>query len=154
MGADVADDFAAAHREADECRVAQVEVLEQRGEVGCEGVVVVAVPGLRRRAEAATVVRDHPMTGVDQRRDLVLPRTPAERPTVDEDHRLAGAVVLVVELHIAAVLGAYSQSRHGSSLPGSRVASCPANYFIDSARGAARANTCGATWLVGASVCG
>ncbi len=102
--ADVADDLAAAHREADERHVPQVEVLDQRVQVGGERVVVVPVPRLARPTEAPAVVGDHAVACIDQCRHLMFPRPPAQRPPVDQDDRLPLPVVLVVELDLRAVL--------------------------------------------------
>jgi hypothetical protein len=112
VAGDVAHDLAAAHGEADEGDVGEVQVGQQRVEVGGEGVVVVAVEGLGRLAEAAAVVGDDPVAGLDQRGDLGLPGLARQRPAVDEHDRAAGAVVLVVELDRGGVLGADGDRGH------------------------------------------
>src|SRR5207253_3518754 len=71
---------------------------------GGEGVVVVAGGRLARVAEATTVVRDDPVTRVQQNGYLLLPRGPTEWVAVDEHHRRTRAVVLVVDLDVAGVL--------------------------------------------------
>src|SRR5690606_24989173 len=81
----------------------QVEGLEERVEVGGEGVVVVPGADLARRAEPATVVRDDAVPRVDELALLELPAVPVERVAVDEDDRLTGALVLVVELDVGGV---------------------------------------------------
>ena len=98
VGADVAGDFTTTHREADQSDVAEIEAVEQAGQVRGEGVVVVAVLRLVRVAEAAPVVGDHAVAGLDQCRHLLGPRRAAQRPSVDEHHRPAVAAgVGVVE---------------------------------------------------------
>lgn len=67
-------------------------------QINGERVVVVTVPGRGRGAESAPVVGDHPVAVVDQCGHLLLPGAAGQRPTVDEDHRLSGAAVLVVKL--------------------------------------------------------
>jgi hypothetical protein len=57
----------------DQDGVVQVEVLQQRVEVGGEGVVVIADGGLAGLAEPAPVVGDDPVPGLQQNRDLLVP---------------------------------------------------------------------------------
>jgi hypothetical protein len=66
VGLDVAGKFAGAHGEADQDHLAQVEGLQQRVEVGGEGVVVVADTDLAGPAEPAAVVGDDAESGGDQ----------------------------------------------------------------------------------------
>jgi hypothetical protein len=100
-------------------------VVEQRLEVGGERVVVVALPGLRRVAEATAVVRDHAVAGVDQRRHLVLPRAPAQGPAVDQDNWTVALVAVVLEVQgdgeVSGVGGLDVQVRHGALLGGCGV---------------------------------
>ena len=110
---DVASEFAAAHREADEGDVGEIEGVDQLREVGCERVVLVPAPRLRRLAEPAAVIGDDAISGLDERRNLTLPRPPAERPSVNQDHRFAGAVVLIVEFDRRIVFGTNGDKRHG-----------------------------------------
>jgi hypothetical protein len=112
VSADVSDDFPAAHREAHQADFAQVEVVEKGVQVGGESVVVVATPRLRGIAETTAVIGDYPVASVDQGRDLVLPRSSAQGPAVDEHDRFSGAVVVVVDFDGGVVLGAYLQSAH------------------------------------------
>ena len=65
--------LAAPHREPDEDDVVQVEMLEQRVEVGGEGVVVVADGRLARAAEPAPVVADHAIAASRAARAPVAP---------------------------------------------------------------------------------
>lgn len=94
---DVAGELARAHGEPDEDHVAQVEGLEDGVEVGRERVVVVPAADLARRAEPATVVSDHAVAGLEELALLERPAVPVEGVAVDEDDRLPGALVLVVE---------------------------------------------------------
>jgi len=111
--AEVAGDLAGAHREADQDRVGQVQVLDQRGQVGGEGVVVVPDDRLAGPAESAPVVGDHPVAGLPQDAVLALPGVPVERVPVDQHDRLTLAVVPVVDVDVGAVLGADLDVRHG-----------------------------------------
>jgi hypothetical protein len=54
-------------------RVVQVQVLQERVEVGGERVVVIPGGGLAGVAEPAPVVGDDPVAGVQQHRDLLVP---------------------------------------------------------------------------------
>jgi hypothetical protein len=80
--------------------VAQVQVLQQGIEVGGEGVVVIPGRRLAGLAEPAPVIGDDPVPGLQQHRDLLVPGPAAERVPVDQHHRLAGAVILVVDLDV------------------------------------------------------
>ncbi len=83
----VPGDLTAAHGEADEGDVAQVEVAQHRVEVIGEGVVVVRAVGTRlvRPAEAPPVVGEDPVARRPEGRLLARPRCSAERPAVDQD---------------------------------------------------------------------
>ena len=70
-------------------------MLENRGEVPGEGVVVVADGGLARLAKAAAVVGDDAVSGVKQDTLLLFPRVSVQWVSVDQDNRLPGAVILV-----------------------------------------------------------
>jgi hypothetical protein len=84
----------------DEYGVAQIQVLQQRVQVGGEGVVVVAGDRLAGPAEPAPIVGDDPVAGLQQDRDLLVLGPAAEGVAVDQHHRLAGAVILVVDLDV------------------------------------------------------
>ena len=71
--AEVTGDLPGAHREADEHDVLELEFLEQRVQVGGEGVVVEACRRPARVTEAASVVADDAVTGREQLRLLALP---------------------------------------------------------------------------------
>lgn len=76
VAADVAGDLAA-HREPDQRRVVRVEIRR-------EGVVVVAAPSLRRAAGAAPVVGYDAVSGLHERRHLLLPGHPESgQPGID-----------------------------------------------------------------------
>jgi hypothetical protein len=111
--AEVTDDLAGAHREADQSDVGQIEVLQQRDQVGREGVVVVAHRRLARAAEPATVIADAAIAGGEQLSLLALPRVAVERIAMNQHDRLAAAVVLVVDLDRGVVLGSNSYAGHG-----------------------------------------
>src|SRR5712691_10359602 len=84
-------------------------------EVGGEGVVVIPRCRAAGLAEAAPVVGDDPVPGVQQDRDLLVPGAAAERVAVDQHDGLAGAVILVVDLDVGAVLLADGDCGHGAS---------------------------------------
>src|SRR6185437_11244491 len=69
----------------------QVAFVDQAGQVSGQGVVLVAIGGLVRAPEAATVVTDHPVTGIAQQRHLRLPGFGRQRPAMDQDDGAAGA---------------------------------------------------------------
>jgi hypothetical protein len=96
--AQVPGDLAGPHGVADERNAVQAERVDQRVQVGGEGVPVVAAGGLAGLARAAAVIGDDPVPGREQRRNLLVPGPAAERVAVDENHRRAAAVVLVVEV--------------------------------------------------------
>ena len=65
-------------------------------------------------AEAAAVIADAAEAAFDQHPLLPLPRVPVERVPVDQDDRLAGAVVVVVDLDVGTVLGPNLDEWHGA----------------------------------------
>src|SRR5229473_2576893 len=116
VGAQVAGDLAGAHREPGQHHPGQVQVLDQGVQVGGEGVVVIADRGLAGLAEAAAVVGDDPVPSLEEDAFLLFPRVPVERVAVNEHDRLPGAVVLVVDLDVVAVLPADGDLRHRLAL--------------------------------------
>jgi len=112
---EVPGDLAAAHREADERHVLQVQVLEQCVQVVGERVVVEADGGAARLTEPAPVVGDDPVAGLEERPLLLVPRAAVERESMDEHHGLADPVVLEVDLDVVAVLLADDELGHGAS---------------------------------------
>src|SRR5690606_33518862 len=91
------------------------EMVEQRLEVGGEGVVVVAGGGLRGATEAAPVVADAAVAGGEQRAFLALPGVAVQRVAVDQHDRRALTAVPVVDLDVGAVLTPGGHERHGGS---------------------------------------
>jgi hypothetical protein len=91
-------------------------VLEQRLQITREGVVVEAGGRLARPPEAATVVADAAVTGREQLPLLALPGVAVERIAVDQDDRPAAAVIVVVDLDVAAVLTTDLHERHADLL--------------------------------------
>ena len=98
---------------ADRREVVQLERADERVQVCGEGVPVIAVGWLARGAGATPVVSDDPVAEREQGRDLLVPGPAAERVAVDEDHRRAAAVVLVVKVDGAGVFGADGDDGHG-----------------------------------------
>jgi hypothetical protein len=96
-------------------------VAEQNVEITGQGVVVVACGGLARPAESAPVICDAPVPGGQQHPSLPFPRmTAVERIAADEHHRLAAAMILIVNLDIGVVLGANTDVGHDSAWPQSQ----------------------------------
>ena len=87
--ADVVDDLAAAGGVADEGEVAEVERVDQAGEVVGVGVHLVAVPGLAGAAVAAPVVGDRAVAVLGEEQRGGLPGVGVQRPAVAEDDRRA-----------------------------------------------------------------
>jgi hypothetical protein len=72
-------------------------------EVLCERVVVVAGGWLAGLAEAPAVIGNDSVTSIQEDRDLLLPRSTAQRVPVDENDRLARAMVFVVKVDVARI---------------------------------------------------
>ena len=101
---EIAHDLAAAHRVADERRVAHTGLRDHRGEIVGEGIEVVAGCRLRRAAEAAAIVGDHAIAGLRERGRLIVPDVGIERPGVGHDDGAAGAAGVLDE-NLGAILG-------------------------------------------------
>src|SRR5207244_1136118 len=112
VGCQVADHFPAAHREADEHCVAQIEVLHQHLEIASEGVVVIPEGRLTRLAEAAAVAGDDSIAIGEELALLAFPRVAIEWIAMDQNDRAATAVVLIVNINWSAVLGADGDRSH------------------------------------------
>ncbi|MDT4871388.1 hypothetical protein FQZ97_1065150 [compost metagenome] len=87
----------AAHADADQVHIDQAQVFDQRGHVLGEGGDVVALAGLVGAAVAAYVDDDDPVVGGEDG-DLVFPIPGTGTQAVDQHHRHAVSVVLVVQL--------------------------------------------------------
>src|SRR3546814_8555176 len=98
VAADVAGHLAAAGRMADEDRVFEVQMLDQRRQVVGVGIHLVAVPGLAGAAVAAAIMANGAIALGGEEHHLRLPGIGTEGPAVAEHHRLPAAPVLVVEL--------------------------------------------------------
>ena len=109
--AEVARNFAAAHRETGEDDVFQIERRQQRIQIGRKRIVVVARRRALRLTEAATIVRNATESCSDERVDLPFPHAMTEWPAVDQHNRLTGAVIFVVERNRRRCCGA--DARHG-----------------------------------------
>ena len=70
---DFRGDLPAAHREADEGHVGEVQLGEHGVQILGERVVVIALARLVAATEAAAVVGDHAVSGLGERRDLLGP---------------------------------------------------------------------------------
>src|SRR5207245_10611166 len=90
-------------RETDKCEITQVELRYDLVQVFGESVVVVADRWLAGLAEPSAVVGDDTVTRRQQDRGLLLPGTAAQRIPVDQDYRLTGTVILIVEIDVARI---------------------------------------------------
>jgi hypothetical protein len=61
------------------------------------------VRGLAGFAEPSAVVGDDPMARLQKDRKLLLPRSAAQRISVDQNHGVTGAVIFVIELDVTRV---------------------------------------------------
>lgn len=95
---DVAGHVAAAHGEAHQRHVLEIQGGDQVVNVGRKGIVVVAVPRLIRAAKAATVKGDGAEAALRQVVQLAIPHVAVQRPAVAEENRFARAAVFVVNL--------------------------------------------------------
>ena len=98
MTADVARNFTAARRKADQNRIVQIERLDQRGQVVRVGIHIVSVPRLAGSAMTAAVVGNAAITVRRHEEHLPFPAVGIERPPVTEDNWLSSSPVLVVNL--------------------------------------------------------
>ena len=98
MAADIAGDLAAARGVADVDRVLQVEFFDQRSEIVCVSIHVVAVPRLARAAVAAAVMGDAAIAARGEIEHLIFEGIGRQRPAMTEDHRLSAAPVVVIDL--------------------------------------------------------
>ena len=90
-----------AHRHRHDADRPGVELLDQRGGVGDHLLDAEAV-GVLGGADAAVVERDRAVAGRQERRDLVqVPGAARAAPAGDEQHRIAGAAVVVGQIHPA-----------------------------------------------------
>src|SRR5690606_25993200 len=95
---DLAGDLSAAGRMSDEDDVAQVESLDQLGEIIGVGFHIVAVPRLARSTVAAPVVANRAKAVGCHGQHLGFPSIGVEGPAVAEDDRLPSPPVLVIDL--------------------------------------------------------
>ncbi|PAV69549.1 hypothetical protein WR25_24848 [Diploscapter pachys] len=99
MTAHVARDLAAAHREADQRRVAvRAGGGHHVGQIVGERVVIIAAPRLTRPSEPTPVIGDRAEARVRQRHHLRVPAVRRQRPAMDQDHGPARAPVLDVNI--------------------------------------------------------
>jgi hypothetical protein len=98
---DVARDLAAAHRKTCQHEIEQFEMRHQFAQVLGEGVVVVAAGGLAGSAESTAIVGDDAVAGGQKNWNLLFLGCPAEWISVDQNHRVARAVVLIVNIDVS-----------------------------------------------------
>src|SRR5215469_6695977 len=111
--ANITRHFAATHRKADQREIAQVEVCNELVEVLREGVVIVSGCWLAGFAESSAVVGDDALTRLQKDRNLLLPGCTVERVAMDQNYRVTGPVVLVIELDVTGVFFTDRNIRHG-----------------------------------------
>src|SRR5690606_20909385 len=102
MAADVSGHLSTAGRETDEDHIAEIEMLDQLGQVVGIMIHIVSVPRLARAAVAAPVVGNDAETVVREMKHLRFPTVGTQRPTVAEQHWLPLAPVLVINLDAVA----------------------------------------------------
>lgn len=96
--------LAGAHREAGEDDIlVEREMVEQRLQTARERVIVIAARRLTGLADAPTVIADAAVSVLEQHPLLTLPGVAVTRVAVDQDDRLAGPVVVVVDLDVGGV---------------------------------------------------
>src|ERR1700693_2380902 len=91
-------------------------MVEQRLQIARERVVVIATRRLTGLAEASTVIGDAAVSVGEQHPLLTLPGVAVERIAVNQDDRLAGPVVGVVDLDVGGVLSSDFDEWHGAFL--------------------------------------
>ena len=79
----------------------RLKLRDQLVQILGERVVVVAGGRLAGLAEASAVVGDDPVTRIQEDGYLLLPRSTAQRVSVDQNNRFARAMVFVVKLDVA-----------------------------------------------------
>ena len=97
----VASHLTSSHRETDQAKITQLEVVDQPMKIPCECVVIVACAWLAGLAETSAVVGNDPITGFQENGYLLLPGSTAQWVSVDQHNRLARPMVFVVKLDVA-----------------------------------------------------
>jgi len=91
-------------------------MVEQCLEIACERVVVIAARRLAGLAEPAAVIGDAAVSVLEEHPLLALPGVAVQRVAVDQDDRLAGAVIVVVDFDVGGVLRSDFDEWHGAFL--------------------------------------
>src|SRR5262249_8276696 len=110
--------------------VAQIQGVEERLEVGGEGVVVVSSSRLAGLAKPAPVIGDNAAPLLQQRRDLLIPGAATQWKAMNQDDWPSGAVVFIVQVDCASVLLADRDVRHRFLLFCSAVQMCSGNVAM------------------------
>ncbi len=100
----VSCDFAASHAETDKGDILEVELVEKLMKILTERIIVVASSGFAGLAEAPPGVCDYSITCVEEYRELLLPASPAQRVSVNQDDWFARSMIFIVEVNIPRVL--------------------------------------------------
>src|SRR5215469_557487 len=101
---DVTSHLAATHREPDQGKMLEFQVMHNMMQVLRKSVVVVSRRGLTGLPKSAPVVGDHAIARVEKRGDLFFPRRAAEGISVNQHDRLSGTVIFVIEMDGSGVL--------------------------------------------------
>src|SRR5579862_9074829 len=83
-------------------------------QVICERIVIVANCRSARLAKSPPVVCNHPASGFQQCKSLLLPRRAVERPAVNQNYWLSGPMVVVVEFYFSRVFLTHIDEGHFS----------------------------------------
>ncbi len=94
MARQVSRDFAASHGESDEGDFGRAHLINDCGEIVCEHVIIIAIGGMTRLPETATIIGDYAIARLQQRKRLIFPHVAGQGPAVDQDHRMARPHVL------------------------------------------------------------
>jgi len=81
-----------------------------------EAVVIVAGSGLAGFSKPATVISDYTVSGSEQRGNLLLPGGAVQRVSMDENHWISAAVILVIQFDVGRILFSDIDVRHGKLL--------------------------------------
>src|SRR5437764_4418844 len=102
-------------------------MVDELVQVFSKGVVVVAGDGVAGFPETAAVIEDDAMTCGEKHRNLLFPGSTVERISMNQNHRMARTVILIVKLDVRGIFLTDSDVRHNVLLPQLLVmVGCPA----------------------------
>jgi hypothetical protein len=82
---------------SDEGNLIEIECFDECRKIIGIGIQIVAPPGLTRTTVTTTVVGNDTVSVLPKKQHLSIPRIGAERPSMGEDDRFAGAPVFEVK---------------------------------------------------------